>query len=304
MKNWQEYKLFIIGSLCFLLLIGYLLLSDETDKEEKIAFSNEKYTTKTGTDKASALQKAYQEELEKKEEKNKFLSAADKMIGIIELEDAPIKNEEKMLMADTTILSPTTAAPAQVSQEKKARPKAVAKEKERQEVISEEAMWVSVGERKAQRSRKSDKVGYKSAHIQTLGEKIKDGDKVLIVLDEPMMVGDELFPEDSELFGSISFQKKRGVIKISKILNGATATHCNIDVYDTDGYLGIALDINVEQEIASDVIDEGISQGVSYGSQASRVAAAMVGSAAKKIKNEPYVKIENKRKIYLSVNWL
>jgi len=322
MEELKKYKLFIAGTIFFALLILWINFGMGEEEANKIELQKGQKYTETGTkDKATQLTEAYQDDWNQNENKQKFLSAAEKMIGIIEFQQddpAPEKingTKNNYISENTVAIDRPVVLETQSTLKKEEKTKLMTTKnkslpkteeikeiKTEEKAVNENDYWVSVGERKAARSKKSAKVGYKSAHIETLGEKIKDGDKISIVIDEAIQIGDEIFPEDSELFGTISFQKKRGIIKISRIIKGSNAMSCNIDAYDMDGYLGIALDIDIEQEIASDGVDEGINQAASYGGNASRIAASLVSGAAKKIKADPYVKIENKRKIYLSVN--
>ena len=318
MEELKKYKLFIAGTIFFVLLILWINFGMGEEEGNKIELQKgQKYTESTSKNKATQLTEAYEDDWNQNENKQKFLSAAEKMIGIIEFQDTQIVHENKSnyIAENTVAIDRPVVLETQSTLKKEEKTKLTTKKnkslpkteeikeiKTEEKASNENDYWVSVGERKAARSKKSAKVGYKSAHIETLGEKIKDGDKISIVIDEAIQIGDEIFPEDSELFGTISFQKKRGIIKISRIMKGSNAMSCNIDAYDMDGYLGIALDIDIEQEIASDGVDEGINQAASYGGNASRIAASLVSGAAKKIKSDPYVKIENKRKIYLSVN--
>jgi len=311
MEKLKEYKFFVLISVVFILLIFWINNSD--DRTFNIVLSDQKHIEPQKKDKASSLNEAYESDFSQQESKQKFLTAAEKMIGVIEFEEA-IPEKKYISENKTTINHPVSLNedkypekeyPDKVvenkkkkitNKEKKEAPKSETTQK------NQEEYWVSVGEARAQRSKKSAKIGYKSAHIETLGEKIKDGDKISIILDEPIQIEEELIPEESELFGTIHFQKKRGIIKITRVIRGSNAMTCNIDAYDMDGYLGIALDISIEQEIASDGVDEGINQAASYGGNASRIAASLVTGAAKKMKADPYIKIENKRKVYLSIN--
>ena len=308
MKHLKKYKFFILISVIFLGLIFTILLTDDQD-QEKIAFDTKNHIEPSKKDKSSALQDAFETDRMQQENKNKFLTSAEKMIGIIDFEDdfnTP-KIQEQQIIFEKNLeieeVKPIVKTEKKSNSVKKVKnPENNKTEKKEEPVVNPDDYWVSVGEARTQRGRKSSKIGYKTAHIETLGEKIKDGDKISLVLDEAIQLGDQLIPEETELFGTISFSKKRGIIKVTRILYEGNALTCNIDAYDMDGYLGIALDIDVEQEIMSDVVDEGINQATTYGGQASKLAASMVSSAAKKVKTEPYIKIENKRKVYLSVN--
>ena len=96
MEELKKYKLFIAGTIFFVLLILWINFGMGEEEANKIELQKgQKYTESTSKNKATQLTEAYEDDWNQNENKQKFLSAAEKMIGIIEFQDTQIVHENK-----------------------------------------------------------------------------------------------------------------------------------------------------------------------------------------------------------------
>jgi hypothetical protein len=140
------------------------------------------------------------------------------------------------------------------------------------------------------------------AYIDSDDKEYKNGQIVHIRNEEAFFVSGKEIPKNTLFYGKLSFSGYRANITITSFLLKGERIEATIQIYDKDSMPGLQSDKELTQEIADDAIEQGLRETTSRaGNVVVGGVGALAGGIAKKVKNQPTIRLSQGYNLYINI---